>query len=318
MIQFADRLKSVGEYYFSKKLEQIAVMNAQKAVINLGIGNPDGAPSSATLQAAATAIMNEKNHGYQSYRGTLDLRKSMSQWYKKSFSVDLDPQKNVLPLLGSKEGVMYVAMACLNPGDGVLIPNPGYPAYRNTAQLLGAKIIDYDLLDENDWYPDIKKLRSQDFTNIKLMWINYPHMPTGQRANKKIFQELVALAKEKNFMLVNDNPYSHVLNPEPVSLLQFDPQMTHTMELNSLSKAFNMAGWRIGVLAAAEESLQAVLQVKSNVDTGMFLPLQMAAVQALQNPPEWHAQRNDIYEQRRVYAEKIFSTLGFSVKPHQA
>jgi LL-diaminopimelate aminotransferase len=314
----AHRLEAVGEYYFSTKLDAIRKMNAQGAdVINLGIGNPDMAPSPETVETAIQALKNEKNHGYQSYRSIPELKKAIADWYERSYGVSLDSNTQVLPLLGSKEGIMYVSMAFLNPGDGVLVPNPGYPAYRNVANLLGARIVDYDLSDKTDWLPDLNSLQKQDLTNIKLMWVNYPNMPTGRNGSRELFKDLVSFAKANKILVVNDNPYSHVLNDDPISILEQDPSLEYTMELNSLSKGFNMAGWRVGMLLGQQAYIDATVQVKSNVDTGMFLPLQLASVRALENSSEWHHKRNEIYAERRRHVFEMFDLLDFEYRTDQ-
>jgi LL-diaminopimelate aminotransferase len=313
IISPADRLRQVGEYYFSKKLEAIAKMRASGIdVISLGIGSPDLTPSPSSIDAASRALHQEKNHGYASYRSSLELRKAMAEFYRGTYSVELDPETQILPLLGSKEGILYISMAFLNPGDKVLVPNPGYPAYSSVASLVGAQVIHYDLTEENGWLPDLAALEAQDLTGCKIMWVNYPHMPTGKSASSELFARLIEFGKKKKILICNDNPYSLVLNREaPLSILRADPAMEGCLELNSLSKSFNMAGWRVGMLLGSQAVVNSVLQVKSNVDSGMFLPVQAGAAEALKNPESWHQARNEVYRERRELVWRIFDQLGF-------
>lgn len=319
IVPLARRLDKVQEYYFSKKLDQIQVMRSQGlSVINLGIGSPDLVPPAEALKAAADTIMKNTSHGYSSYRSTPELRGAMSAWYKKTYSVDLNAESEILPLLGSKEGILYLSMALLNPGDTVLIPNPGYPAYASVAELLGAKIVYYDLTDESEWLPDFKKLESENLENCKLMWVNYPHMPTGKAASLSFFKELIEFGKRNKIVICNDNPYGLILNSTPpLSLFSADPTKEVACELNSLSKSFNMAGWRVGMFMGSAELTQGVLKVKSNVDSGMFLGTQKAAIEALNVSESWHQMRNDIYEKRRNHVWEIFDSLGFSYAKDQ-
>jgi LL-diaminopimelate aminotransferase len=319
IVNRADRLNSVEEYYFSRKLEQIQGMrNRGIDVINLGIGSPDMMPPPEALQAASSAINEKTNHGYASYRSTPELRSAIGEWYQKTYGVTLNPNSEVLPLLGSKEGILYLSMALLNPGDQVLIPNPGYPAYAAVANLLGAKIIAYDLTEENGWLPDLEKLAALDLSRCKLMWVNYPHMPTGTRADENFFKRLVEFAKKKKLFLCNDNPYGLVLNQTALaSLLKADPTFEVSGELNSLSKSFNMAGWRVGMFLGAKDAVDAVIQVKSQVDSGMFLPVQKAAIAALTVSDAWHAERNRIYQERRNTIYEIFDALKFTYSRDQ-
>lgn len=315
----ADRLNQVQEYYFSKKLEQIARMRGQGLdVINLGIGNPDLVPPEAALNAAITSIRKPNSHGYSSYRSTPELRAAMASWYQKAYGVSLNPQSEILPLLGSKEGILYLSMALLNPGDAVLVPNPGYPAYASVAKLLNANVIYYDLKDENSWLPDLEQLSKLDLSRCKLMWINYPHMPTGQTCTLDFFKKLVQFAKSKKIFLCNDNPYGLILNSEsPLSLLKADPNKEVSGELNSLSKSFNMAGWRVGMFLGAQDVVDAVLQVKSNVDSGMFSAVQSGAMEALAVDQTWHTQRNEVYSERRKLVWELFDLLKFNYAPDQ-
>lgn len=315
----ADRLKDVGEYYFSRKLEQIRQMRARGLdVINLGIGSPDLTPPPEAIEAASRALQQAQNHGYASYRSLPELRRSLADWYKRTYRVELEPETQLLPLLGSKEGILYVSMAFLNVGDGVLVPNPGYPAYASVAKLLGARIHSYDLTEESGWLPDLDALKKRDLSGCKLMWVNYPHMPTGAPATSKLFRELADFAREKRILICNDNPYSLVLHRgEPLSLLDADPALECCAELNSLSKAFNMAGWRVGMFLGAKDVVNAVLQVKSNVDSGMFLPVQAGAMAALLSEARWHDARNQVYEERRQRVFQLFDQLGFRASRDQ-
>jgi LL-diaminopimelate aminotransferase len=319
IVSKADRLQNVEEYYFSKKLEQIQVMRSQGIdVINLGIGSPDMAPPLSARKVASEFILQESGHGYSSYRSTPELRQAMSEWMKKTYSVELKPQNEILPLLGSKEGILYLSMALLNHGDNVLIPNPGYPAYSSAASLIGAKAIMYDLKEENGWLPDLEQLQTMDLSKTKLMWVNYPHMPTGTSANKAFFEKLVAFARKNKILICNDNPYGLVLNQtRPLSLLSVDPQMEVSAELNSLSKSLNMAGWRVGMFMSSGELVDAVVKVKSNVDSGMFLAVQKAAIEALKVDQSWHDERNSIYRKRRELIWEIFDLLRFKYSRDQ-
>ncbi len=319
IVEKSSRLNQVQEYYFSKKLEQIQSMrNRGIDVVNLGIGSPDLVPPPEALAAASEAVFHEGNHGYASYRSSPELRQAISVWYQKTYNVTLDSNRNVLPLLGSKEGILYLSMALLNAGDEVLIPNPGYPAYASVANLLGANIVEYSLTHQNQWLPDLKQLEAMDLSRCKLMWINYPHMPTGKASSPELFKDLIEFAKRKKIVLCNDNPYGLVLNrTSPLSLLHFDPKFEVSVELNSLSKSFNMAGWRVGMILGASDLIEAVLQVKSNVDSGMFLGVQKAAIEALKVGPAWHVARNAIYEERREIIWQIFDTLKFQYEKDQ-
>lgn len=306
-IQTASRMELVKEYYFSTKLKEIAEMNARGfAVLNLGIGSPDLAPSASTIQALTISAVNPKNHAYQSYVGIPALRQAFANWYQKYFKVELNPANEILPLLGSKEGVMHIAMTYLEAGDEVLLPNPGYPTYRSASLLAGAALVDYYLSESNSWLPDLAELEKRDLSKVKLMWVNYPHMPTGAKATKSFFIELVAFAKKHNILLVNDNPYSFILNSDYLSLLSVDGSKEICLELNSLSKSQNMAGWRVGMLAGGSELIANVLRFKSNMDSGMFLPVQLAAIEALQNDEKWYADLNEIYKTRQ---QKVFELM---------
>ena len=319
IIQQAQRIQQVQEYYFSKKLAEIRQLRAQgKNIINLGIGSPDLAPSNTVIDTLIEGVKQPQNHAYQSYQGVPEFRESIASYKAQTYGVKLDPANEILPLMGSKEGVMHLMMAFVNPGDKVLIPNPGYPTYSSVAQLLGAEVQAYDLTEENQWKIDFEQLEQLDLDAVKIMWINPLHMPTGKEMSVDEMQKLVQLAKKHGFLLASDNPYSLVLTEKPQSILQVEGAKEVAVELNSLSKSHNMAGWRLGWISGDSEYIQAVLRVKSNMDSGMFLPLQLAAAEALKNPDEWHHERNCIYAKRRKKAESIFSDLDCEVEPNQA
>lgn len=314
MIPPASRLKNVGEYYLSRKLEEIRQLRARGIdVINLGIGSPDLPPPPEAIDAASRALRSGHDHGYAPHRSTPELRRAMAEFYARTYGVELDSEKHVLPLLGSKEGILYVSLAFLDPGDGVLVPNPGYPVYSSVASLIGARVHTYDLVDTNGWLPDFDALEKADLRGCKLMWVNYPHMPTGTPGDLELFDRLVQFGRRKQILICSDNPYGLVLNREaPRSILSSDPSMEVCLELNTLSKAFNMAGWRVGMCLGSADVVNAVLQVKSNVDSGMFLPIQAGAAQALASPDKWHDDRNEVYARRRHLLWRIFDRLGFS------
>ncbi len=306
----ADRINTIEEYYFSRKLRQIDQMrNAGADIISLGIGSPDQPPSDNTIRRLADEAHKPGVHGYQSYAGNPALRKAFSDWYFKYFKVRLDPENEILPLMGSKEGIMHISMAFVNTGDEVLVPNPGYPTYSSVTNLVGGKIRYYDLDEKNGWYPDLETLERSDLGKVKLMWTNYPHMPTGTKASAELFRQLVAFSADHGILLCNDNPYSFILNQEYLSLLAAEGAMETAIELNSLSKSHNMAGWRIGMVAGHRDYIKNILKVKSNMDSGMFLPLQLAAVEALNNPPSWYDTVNKVYKERRKTAESIMDLL---------
>ncbi len=318
-IKCAERLNDIKEYYFSTKLKQVAAMNAEgKNVISLGVGSPDLPPSEETVAALCEFAGQNNAHGYQPYIGIPELRKAFADWYKKWYDVDLDPETEIQPLIGSKEGILHISLAFLNPGDGVLVPNPGYPTYTSVSRLVQADIHSYDLDENNGWQPDFDALEKMDLTNVKLMWVNYPNMPTGAKATKKLFEKLVAFGKKHGIVIVNDNPYSFILNDELLSLLQVKGAKDICIELNSMSKSHNMPGWRMAMLASNDRFVQWVLKVKSNIDSGQFKPIQMAAVAALNNPEDWHNKMNDIYRLRRKYAEKIMDALNCTYDTRQA
>jgi LL-diaminopimelate aminotransferase len=306
--EIANRLNGIGEYYFSQKLRQIDELNQKgENVINLGIGSPDMPPHPEVIRALQEEAAKPNVHGYQNYKGIPGLRKAIGEWYQRWYSVQLDPNKEILPLIGSKEGIMHICMTFLNEGDEVLIPNPGYPTYRSATQLAGGVCIEYDLLESNEWEPDLDALERRDLSKVKIMWVNYPHMPTGQPANYELFERLVKFASNNNILLCHDNPYSFILNNKPpMSLLSIPNSKDVAIELNSLSKSHNMAGWRIGMIAASAGNIEKILRFKSNMDSGMFLPLQVAAAKALTLGEDWHAQLNKVYALRR---KKVYALL---------
>ncbi len=310
-MEVAQRLAGIGEYYFSQKLREIEEMNkAGKAVINLGIGSPDMPPHPDVINVLQEESGKPNVHAYQSYKGAAVLREAMALWYKKWYSVELDAATEILPLIGSKEGIMHICMTYLNEGDMALVPNPGYPTYSSAVKLAGGKCVYYELKEENNWAPDFETLeedfKSEVLPRPKLMFVNYPHMPTGQPASKELFQKLVAFATKHNILLVHDNPYSFILNDNPISLFSIDGAKDVAIESNSLSKSHNMAGWRVGMLCGAKERIDEVLRFKSNMDSGMFLPVQLAAAKALTLDETWFASLNDVYRKRR---EKVFELL---------
>lgn len=311
IIEPAHKLEHINEYYFSKKLKQIAQLRAEgKPILNLGIGNPDQAPSTQTIDALIHSAQNPKNHGYQSYIGIPELRNAMCKWYENTYNVTLNPNTEILPLLGSKEGISHISNAFLNPGDIVLVPNPGYPTYSSATYLAGATPIPYNLDEQHDWAPDFSTINEEILQKAKLLWINYPNMPTGAKGNEAIFKNLISLAKKYKLLIVNDNPYSLVLNEgNPVSILQTTEAKEVCIELNSLSKSHNLAGARIGMVCGNQAYIETILKVKSNVDSGMYLPVQEAAIAALNNSNEWHIHRNAAYKQRRQLAYKIMDAL---------
>jgi aspartate/methionine/tyrosine aminotransferase len=309
----------VQEYYFSLKLAQIDRMRREGAdIINLGIGSPDQAPSASTISALAASAAKPTSHGYQSYTGIPALRKAFADWYKKYFRVVLNPDNEILPLMGSKEGIMHISMAFVNPGDEVLIPDPGYPTYSSVTSLVGGIARKYDLSEKNGWLPDLESLERSDLSRVRLMWINYPNMPTGTKGTVGLFEKLVAFALKHNILLCNDNPYSFILNKDYLSVLEIDGAMDIALELNSLSKSQNMAGWRVGMVAGHRDYIKEVLKVKSNMDSGMFLAMQMAAVEALNNPESWYETINQVYIRRRKIVEEIMNLLDCKYDKNQA
>lgn len=319
MIRTANRIANVEEYYFSKKLAEVRSLDSPELrVINLGIGSPDQAPSESAINALIASAKNPANHGYQNYKGIPQFRKAIGDFYKKTYNLSLDTETMLLPLMGSKEGIMHIAMAFVDEDEEVLIPNPGYPTYSSVAKLVGAKLRPYDLKEELNWGVDIEALRKQDLSKVKLMWVNFPHMPTGRTASPEELKELVDLARENNFLIINDNPYSLILNKRPLSILSIEGAGEVALELNSLSKSHNMAGWRLGWVAGKKEYIDAVLRVKSNMDSGMFLGLQHAAIEALQNGEEWFTSLNNMYAGRKKVAEEILNVLGCTYAQDQS
>lgn len=315
----ASRLEGIGEYYFSQKLREIDEMNRKgDAVINLGIGSPDLPPHPDVIEVLRTESARPNVHMYQSYKGSPVLRKAISAWYQKWYQVSLDPETEILPLIGSKEGIMHICMTYLNPGDEVLVPNPGYPTYRSAVQLAGGTCVDYTLTAENNWQPDLEALEQNDLSKVKLMWVNYPQMPTGQLPDKALFEQLIAFGRKHRILICHDNPYSFILNDNPVSLLSVPGAKEVALELNSLSKSHNMAGWRIGMLVANEQRIQEVLRFKSNMDSGMYLPAQLAAAAALQVDESWYRQVNEAYRKRRELAGQLLNLTGSVFDPGQA
>lgn len=319
LISPAKRLAHISEYYFSRKLREIRKrVLAGEDIINLGIGNPDMKPSDGTITSLIQAAKEPRNHGYQPYKGILLLRQAISEWYLNTYGVTLNPDQEILPLIGSKEGIMHISMAFLNPGDQVLLPNPGYPTYTSVSRIVGAEPKYYELSDATNWYPDLESLGKENLSKVKIMWVNYPHMPSGTPASDELFEKLIAFGKKHQILICHDNPYSLVLNPFPKSLLSYPGAKEVVLELNSLSKSHNMAGWRVGMLSGAKEYLDEVLKVKSNMDSGMFMPLQSAAVEALKTPYRWHKERNAEYSKRREIAWQILDKLGCTYIKNQA
>ncbi len=310
IIKPSNRIADVQSYYFARKLKEIAVLqdNGRK-IINLGIGSPDLPPAPEVLDELQKASMEPDVNRYQSYRGLPALRQAFAEWYDRKFQVTLDPLTEVLPLIGSKEGIVHISMSFINEGDKVLIPNPGYPAYATATQLAGGIPISYDLQEKNHWLPDLIKLADQDLTNVKMMWLNYPNMPTGARATKDFFQQLISFAREHSILLCHDNPYAFILNENYLSLLSIPGAKDVALELNSLSKCFNMAGWRVGALLGAETYLNEVMKFKSNMDSGMYKGIQLAAIKALQLSDEWYIELNKTYQERRVLVWKMMDAL---------
>lgn len=315
----AQRLASVSEYYFSRKLKEVAQLNAQGMdIISLAIGSPDQPPSDATIETLCREARCPDAHGYQPTCGIPQLREAMAQFYARWYGVSLDPLTEIQPLIGSKEGILHVTLALVNPGERVLVPNPGYPTYTSLSRLLGCEVCYYDLLPEHGWQPDFEALERMDLTGVKLLWCNYPHMPTGAAARRKTYEQLVDFGRRHGIVIVNDNPYSFILGQERLSILQVEGARDVCIEFNSLSKSHNMPGWRIGMIATNAQFIQWILRVKSNIDSGTFRPLQLAAATALENSDEWHTAANvDVYARRRHIAEEIMRALGCSFDPSQ-
>jgi LL-diaminopimelate aminotransferase len=319
MIEPAKRIANVEEYYFSRKLAEVRSLDTPEfPVINLGIGSPDLAPSVPTVEALIRSAEGPGNHGYQNYKGIPAFRKAIADFYKSTYGVSLNPETMILPLIGSKEGIMLISMAFVNEGDEVLIPDPGYPTYESVSKITGAKVSTYLMKESMEWGPDIDSLKGQDLSKVKIMWVNFPHMPTGRVATRKELQALVDMARKNNFLIVNDNPYSLILNDAPLSILSMEGAEDVALELNSLSKSHNMAGWRIGWVAGKKELVDSVLKVKSNMDSGMFLGLQHAAVEALKNGKDWFEELNIVYRGRAVIAKQILHSLGCTYSEKQS
>jgi LL-diaminopimelate aminotransferase len=310
MIEVANRLNTVEEYYFSKKMREVNLLIANgKPIINLGIGSPDLAPPQKVIDAISKSLLDVNAHKYQSYQGLLELREAMAAFYNDHFNVALSPVTDILPLMGSKEGIMHISMAYLNEGDAVLIPNPGYPTYQSVTRLVGAEPVFYELDEANNWLPDLAALEKLDLSKVKLMWVNYPHMPTGAKATKKLFVDLVAFARKHQILIVNDNPYSFILNDTQTSILSIAGAKEVCLELNSLSKTFNMAGWRVGMVVGSSTHINNILKVKSNMDSGMFYGIQKGAVEALKCSKMWYATLNNVYKQRRDLVWQLAEAL---------
>ena len=310
MMKAAKRLDTVQEYYFSKKLREVRALSAQgKPIINMGIGSPDLQPPPAVIEAIQQAVLQEGAHKYQSYQGLPAFRQAVADFYQKNYHVVVNPENEILPLMGSKEGILHISMAFLNKGDQVLIPNPGYPTYTSVTNLVEAVPVFYDLISENNWEPNFKQLEQQDLSTVKLMWVNYPHMPTGAKATENLFKKLIAFGKKHQLLIINDNPYSFVLNDTPLSILGTEGAKETAIELNSLSKSFNMAGWRVGMLLGAKPILEEVLKVKTQMDSGMFYGIQQGAIAALKVSSGWFENMNEIYQKRRKLIWQIAEAL---------
>ena len=314
MITTASRLLTVEEYYFSKKLREVnQLLSEGNPIINMGIGSPDLAPHSSVIKAIQNAMFDKKAHEYQSYQGLPELRKGFANFYATHFNIDLDFNSEILPLMGSKEGIMHISLAFLNEGDEVLIPNPGYPTYESVTKLVGAKPLFYDLTDETNWFPDFEKLEELDLSQVKLMWVSYPHMPTGANGTIQFYEKLIAFGKKHSILIVNDNPYSFVSNDNQLSIFNVEGSKEIALELNSLSKTYNMAGWRVGMVLGNATLIAAVLKVKSNMDSGMFYGIQKGAIEALKLEEDWFKSQNEIYNKRRnlifLLAEKLRCTF---------
>lgn len=311
-IKPADRLASVSEYYFSRKLKEVARLNAEgKDIISLAIGSPDMPPSKATIDKLCEVARQDNAHGYQPTMGTPELRQAMAGFYKRWYGVDLDPQTEIQPLIGSKEGILHVTLAFVNPGDEVLVPNPGYPTYTSLSKILGAKVVNYSLCENDGWQPDFEALENMDLSRVRLMWTNYPNMPTGADAQEETYRRLVDFARRHGIVVVNDNPYSFILTEKHLSLLQIPGAKECCIEFNSMSKSHNMPGWRVGMCASNSRFIQWILKIKSNIDSGMFRGIQLAAAEAYNNSEEWHRRANvETYRRRRRLAEQIMQELG--------
>lgn len=317
-IEPALRVQGVSEYYFSRMARVTSALRAEgHDIISLGIGGPDRPPRANVIEELCRQSRLAGNHSYQPYVGIPELRSAMADWYRRYFGVKLDPATEIQPLIGSKEGILHISLAFLNSGDGVLVPNPGYPTYTSVSHLVGAEIFPYDLIPERGWQPDFDALERLPLEKIKLMWVNYPNMPTGAKASRKLFEKLVDFSRRHNIVVCNDNPYSFVLNDEHLSILSVDGAKETCIEMNSLSKSHNMAGWRVGMLATNSKFVEWILRVKSNIDSGMFRPMQSAAAEALAAGDDWYAELNGVYRERRVVAERIMDALGCTYDRNQ-
>ncbi len=321
IIKPSDRTRGVQEYYFSRKQKDLDAVSAERAargvgpLINLGIGAPDGMPPQPAIDALVNAAVLPGNHKYQNYKGLPELRQAFANWYDRYYGVTLDPNGGIQPLVGSKEGILLISLAFVNPGEKVLVPDPGYPTYSSTVQLVGGEAVKYDLKEENNWFPDFDALEKMDLDGVKLMWVNYPNMPTGASATPELYERIVDFARRHGILVVNDNPYSFILTEKPISILAVDGAWDYCLELNSLSKAHNMSGWRIGMVAGDPSMVNEILKVKSQMDSGMFKALQLAAIEALAQGPDWFGDLNAEYRRRRVAAGRIFDTLGVKYNP---
>lgn len=317
-IEPAQRVSQVKEYYFSKKLKEVARLNAEgRDIISLGIGGPDRPPHARVVDTLCEYAHRSDTHGYQPYVGPVELRQAYADWYRRWYGVELNPANEIQPLIGSKEGILHITLAFVNPGDGVLVPNPGYPTYTSVSRLAGAEIFTYNLKEENAWYPDFDELESLPLDRIKLMWVNYPNMPTGAPATHELYEKIVDFGRRHNILIVNDNPYSFILNDNPISMLSVEGAKDVVIEMNSLSKSHNMAGWRMAMLASNAQFVEWVLKVKSNIDSGQFRPAMLAAVEALKCGSDWFNELNAVYARRRRVAERIMDALGCTFDPRQ-
>lgn len=317
-IEPAQRVSQVKEYYFSKKLKEVARLNAEgRDIISLGIGGPDRPPHARVVDTLCEYAHRSDTHGYQPYVGPVELRQAYADWYRRWYGVELNPANEIQPLIGSKEGILHITLAFVNPGDGVLVPNPGYPTYTSVSRLAGAEIFTYNLKEENAWYPDFDELESLPLDRIKLMWVNYPNMPTGAPATHELYEKIVDFGRRHNILIVNDNPYSFILNDNPISMLSVEGAKDVVIEMNSLSKSHNMAGWRMAMLASNAQFVEWVLKVKSNIDSGQFRPAMLAAVEALRCDSDWFDELNAVYARRRRVAERIMDALGCTFDPRQ-
>lgn len=317
-IEPAQRVSMVKEYYFSKKLKEVARLNAEgRDIISLGIGGPDRPPHARVVDTLCEYAHRSDTHGYQPYVGPVELRQAYADWYRRWYGVELNPANEIQPLIGSKEGILHITLAFVNPGDGVLVPNPGYPTYTSVSRLAGAEIFTYNLKEENAWYPDFDELESMPLDRIKLMWVNYPNMPTGAPATHELYEKIVDFGRRHNILIVNDNPYSFILNDNPISMLSVEGAKDVVIEMNSLSKSHNMAGWRMAMLASNAQFVEWVLKVKSNIDSGQFRPAMLAAVEALKCDSDWFNELNAVYARRRRVAERIMDALGCTFDPRQ-